>query len=476
MTRRLACATRKHVTLSKFDLNGKTAYELLGPDGRSIEAFSIFNNVLMAEPFNTRRRYCLSLADFYDYFFEAGTYLQSLRNSEGLAKSQLLEIIETWRDYQVYGADSGSELVRAINLSLPSPRVGQSTADNKHAALGRFLKLSEKIRQDSLSLSKVNIMRTDIDVTPLLSDFGKHVRITGNVRSVMIKNSMLASVIAGGPQTKSAPIFHNLEISKFDKRRTFPLDSLDRFINELPSYRDKAIYELYAASGCRASEGLQLLWEDVNIAAGTVRLVDPATRPNHPSYLALTHSQRQKLSWKGRHTEMTLLIEPFVSKFFEFLEIYHREEYYPHGRHGFVFQSLKTGYEGQPYFATDYKTRQEVFKKAAKAIDLPVQVDGPHSLRHAYGTYLLNYLPISENEYGMPIGLVRLAMGHETIKSTSVYAMADEDLLQLKLQLANSNVFDMGGAKSVRELKLGAIRAQMKELQEVERKIMLGLA
>ena len=52
---------RKHVTLIRYEKSGKTCFELLGPSGQPIEAFSIFNSELKKK-FNTRLRYCMSLS------------------------------------------------------------------------------------------------------------------------------------------------------------------------------------------------------------------------------------------------------------------------------------------------------------------------------------------------------------------------------------------------------------------------------
>ena len=409
------------------------------------------------------------LADFYDYYFEAGICRLSSSENSVLVKSQLVEIIDCWRDYQVYGSDSGNEFVRAISIALPSPRVTQRTANNKLAALGRFLIMSERIRRDSLNLSRLNIRKADVDVTPLLNDFGNHVVFTAAIRSAMVKNSMLSAVLANGQENRLPSVFASEKIVPFDQRCVFPLESFQKFVDALPSHRDKALYALYAASGCRASEGLQVLWDDIDIDAGTVQLVNPDSRANNPSYLALALGDREKLVWKGRHTQDTLLIEPFASMFFEYLEIYHREEYYPHGQHRFVFQILRSPGKGRPYFATDSKTRQEVFNTAASKSRLPEYVRGPHSLRHAYGRYLRNYIPISENKYGMPLGYVRIAMGHVSIKSTEKYALVDEDLLNLQIENANSNVYENGVARSVRFLKLNAVQAQIEKLKKIER-------
>jgi integrase len=255
----------------------------------------------------------------------------------------------------------------------------------------------------------------------------------------------------------------------YEDSRAFPYDKVIELIDDMPSFREKTYYSLLAASGCRGHEGEQiLLYDDINIADRSVRLVDPRSRPSHASYIALTPIERSQLSWKGRTSDVTLLIEPFASIFFESLEKYLEHEYLPHGKHNFLFQTLQGENFGRPRFLSDKGEALKRFHRICKRIgvQLPPRT-GPHSLRHMYGTYLLNYFPRSSGDYGLPIWMVQQLMGHKDIESTQKYARTDKDLLQLEIEHANRVIFSKGTPKTLIELKLGALEAQVQRTRQL---------
>lgn len=456
---------RRHVSLGSLTKHGKRTFELIGPDGRQIRAFAVFADSLLREKPNTRKSYCSSLADFYDYYFEACHCFAQAGKSAVLSRGDLMDVVDSWREYLVMGADSGHELACDVDSSLPSPRVLHGTADTKYAALSRFLKLSEKWRKDSVALASLGFNEGVADPLPLLTDFGRHVAIGSYKRSAILKSSVISGVVAGGPVSIDQPLFPTVEKYDFDRRNIFPHDSFDEFCGALHSTRDKAIYSLEAACGCRSSEGLQILWEDVDFEKRTVKLVDPSKRPNHPSYLSLSFSEREKLSWKGRATESTFLIEPFVSHFFDYLEEYHRNEYIPHGHHDFVFQILKGKTKGAPYFTTGPKTREQVFKRTRANIGLSEFITGPHSFRHAFATYVLNYCPMADGSFGVPLTTVQFMLGQDDIKSTKKYAVRDSDLLSFNLLFANTVTYNGSHNVKQTELKIAAIDAEIHKLE-----------
>jgi integrase len=100
---------------------------------------------------------------------------------------------------------------------------------------------------------------------------------------------MVAGVVhSRGDAVRAAKIYKIPQFQQYDPSSAFPLESARAFIECLPTYRDKAVYSLYAASGCRSNECLQILLEDVKIdpkdpSKNRVLLVDPKRRRNHPS-------------------------------------------------------------------------------------------------------------------------------------------------------------------------------------------------
>lgn len=122
----------------------------------------------------------------------------------------------------------------------------------------------------------------------------------------------------------------------------FPLDKITELIDAAPTYRDKSLYALLAASGIRGSEGLQLRPEDINIEKREVYINNPFKRLN----AGLLEREYEMLKWKGRNNPETFLIEPYASIFFNALSDYFRYEYIPNQGHPFIFKLCMEKIEG----------------------------------------------------------------------------------------------------------------------------------
>lgn len=456
----------KNVTLLPDWKNGKRTWKLLGPTGVPNESFSIFaNSISRTKSKNTLDNYCRHLAQFFDYLFEASMALHLLGRDTLLTSGALLDIIEAYDEYLVYGEDSGNEVSKIVASTMPSPRNTRLTSALKHAPLRTFLKLSDKIHKQTLELVNAGLLHRQEEPTPLVNMENLRAPPSVPQRQALLGNSMLAGVVAGGSKlVRSAIVPTVTPQAAFDNGRAFPLDRIEEFIKALPSHRDKAFYSLLAASGCRTHEALQLLFNDIDIERREVHLIDPATRPNCRCYLYLTPDERYSLAWKGRTTQKTLLIEPFASIFFDELASYLQKEYVPHGLHRFVFQYRHKLLRGRPFFLSDSDSRLELFHKTVSACGIEQGIHGPHSLRHAYGTYLLNYFPRIDGSHGLDIGVVQQVMGHADLKSTQKYARHDQELIELELRFANAMVFGRGFTKSIVEMKIDALNSQVLKL------------
>ena len=458
----------KNVTLLEAEKDGKATWRLLGPTGLPLESFTAFaDSLLRRHPFNTRASYSRHLAEFFDYLFEATAALQVACPDQRPTRAIIKEVLEAYDDYLVFGPASGNHLATLVDSSKPSPRILPTTSALMHAPVRKFLRLSEQLRLEMGELTLHGLRHDIVDPQPLLPDLNDVMPVSPGQRQAMAATSMLAGVISGGPKFLRSTTLPTISPQvAYKDSRAFPFDAIVDFIDQLPTFRDKALYSFLAASGCRIHEGLQLLHEDIDVEAGTVALRSPPLRASHPSYLSLLPAERDRLAWKGRTTDLTLLIEPFVSLFFTHLEQYLKTEYTPHGLHRFVFQYLRKGYVGRPYFLSTATSRLETFKRAAAAVGLQEVVHGPHSLRHAYGTYLLNYFPRPNGEYGLPVPLVQQLMGHANVKSTLKYARYDQDLMRLELQHANAMIFNGAAPKSILQLKLEALEFQVHQLRQ----------
>ncbi|MFL9905871.1 tyrosine-type recombinase/integrase [Paraburkholderia sp. RL17-337-BIB-A] len=455
----------KHVSLRRRQAGGRTTWQLLGPDGLPIAAFAAFAESLRNSPPNTRESYCRHLAEFFNYLIEVMAYHGQ---GQPLTKLQLADALEAYGEYLLLGTDASHPIAQAVAVSLPPGVNATSSLIPKKAALRRFLKLSETVRKELAELATVYNNRIVVAETSLLPGLGQKRQLQPQEVKAMRAHSMLAGVVSGGPQLIECVVLGDAtEIVDYDESRAFPYDKVMDLIDAMPTERDKSIYSLLAASGCRTHEGLQtLLSDDVDVEEGTVHLVDPKTRPGHPSYRALSPSQRESLAWKGRTTDLTLLIEPFASVFFESLQRYLEREYIAHGRHDFLFQFLKGQQRGLPYFLSAPSSRLDVFQGACGRVGVSLpRGTGPHSLRHMYGTYVLNYFPRSNGDYGLPVPIVQQLLGHSDVKSTLKYARFDKDLRKLEIQHANRVLFRNGTPKKLLELKLEALEAQMAKVR-----------
>lgn len=456
----------KNVSLLDSVKDGQATWRLLGPNGQRLESFNAFaDSLLRRHPFNTRLTYSRHLAYFFDYLFEAAAALDTAAPGQKFTSALLRQVIEAYDAYLVFGSSSGNEIARLVDSSRPSPKHSATTSAAMHAPVRKFLKVSEALRLEMEELTQEGLRSDVIDPQPLLPGTSTVIPVSWPQRRAMAASSMIAGVISGGPKFLHSAILPTISPQvAYQDSRAFPYDAICDFIGKLPTYRDKAFYAFLAASGCRSHEGLQLLMDDINIDEREVVLRDPFLRPNHPSYLALQPKERDRLAWKGRTTESTLLIEPFAQMFFANLEQYLRMEYIPHGLHRFVFQYLRAGKEGRPYFLSAAKSRLEIFKRAATSVGVAERVHGPHSLRHSYGTYLLNYFPRVNGDYGLPLALVQHLMGHAEVKHTMKYAQQDKELLRMELQHANAMVFNGMQPKPLLQLKLEALNAQVRKL------------
>lgn len=454
----------KNTSLVQTISSGKLSWRLLGPSGEPIHAFDTFARTLQRHSINTRTNYCRWVAEFLDYLLTASACLPS-GNSGGVSQADLVDAIEAYDEYLVLGPNSGNEIARRIDEVVSSPLISRRSSASKHAAIRRFLKLSDRIRSQILEVRRNAGEQPICDTPPLIPRINTRVEINNNQKKALATNSVLAGVISGGAKLIEARILptHAPDIS-YDDQRAFPQDKVGELLGNLRTYRDRALYAFCAASGCRVSEALQLLWEDVDAKSANVKLVDPASRPNCESYLSLSLSERDCLVWKGRSTSLTLLIEPFSSMFFGYLSEYLKKEYVPHGVHDFVFQYHLSSRVGAPYFLAAASSRNEIFNKAVRACGVS-GVQGPHSLRHMYGTYLLNYFPRRDGSFGLPIGIVQKLMGHRHVKDTAKYAKHDRDMLLADLKHAGELIYENGEVKSLIELKRLALLAKVTEIE-----------
>lgn len=464
----------KNFILVEAPLTSEAKYLLLHLDpglpdnAREFEPFSHYTTWLARRGYahNTAKLYSEHVGRFIDYVYEA-----SKTQFPADVEVTIQTIIYSYQAYLLFGKNATNPIARKLAESLGKEKL---TSHNS---------LSQTIESSIRWFLQVSEARNNIVPDQLFSPFYLNRTEYRSQRELSAQkaNSWLAAVIRDSlnsalPKRKKDKLFPQAKRRerKNDKQPfktiAFPIErSVDLVRQAKPSrsktfYRDMTFYALLAATGARTSEALQLRMPDIDSDEFAVFLRDPFARKTP----GITEEEYELLSWKGRETELTYMIEPFAGIFWENLEKYLTLEYNSSVSHDFVFQSS----DGRPFFASDRSSRDKTFKQYAKTSGLPdVTGISPHSLRHMYGTYTLNYMPVPDHSVpGLPITYVKILMGHSSITSTIKYAKHDTDIVEAYLQHANQYVTQRG-EDSLRTIRQEFHSRQLEILMEEANRI-----
>lgn len=399
-----------------------------------------------------------AVAGFIDYLVEAtkwsreGGDLDSLTIEFGLTERNgpagalagpvLVELIRIYPKVLAGGANSQDPVVAVLAQRL-GRRAGARQSQRVHiAAINHYLALSEDfvLRMQQSGLSEVNGLPL-IPQGQLFPQIGESYELSRFERFAMSSRSMLAGVTAGGPKLKrlaglTPVVVDDDDDEHFDYDSAFPLESAPDLIKTgFLSHRDKALYCLLMASGIRISEALALTWHDIDCVNRKVFVRNPRAKHLDNVYLGyFTVEERRKLPWKGRTHSQTLLIESFATEFWKQLGFYMEKESLVVGDHPFVFQDLKGSNVGSPLLLSDHSNLRKSFKDACARCGID-DCYSPHSLRHMYGVYCLNYWPKGDGTYGLPPDTVQQLMGHAYRDSTMNYAKLDILILEAEQKI-----------------------------------------
>lgn len=447
----------KHFILVEAPLTTEENYLLLHLDPylpdecREFKPFSHYSLWLARRGYapNTEKLYAEHVGRFIDYVYEAA-HTQFPVDIELTTET----IIYSYQAYLLFGKGASNPIASTLAESLGKEKLTShnSLAQTIESSIYWFLKV----------LEAKNSIAPDQLFSPFYLNRAEY-RSQSEVSAHKAK-SWLAAVISDSlksvlPKEKKGRLFPQAKRRdrKNDKQGfktiAYPIErSVDMVRQPKPRrsktfYRDMTFYALLAATGARSSEALQIRMPDIDADTFAVFLRDPFARKT----LGITESEYKLLSWKGRDTELTYMIEPFAKIFWESLEKYLALEYNSSVDHDFVFQNS----DARPFFASDRSSRDKTFKKyAQKAGLMDVSGISPHSLRHMYGTYTLNYMPVpGQSTPGFPITYVKILMGHSSVTSTMKYAKHDTDIIEAYLQHANQYVTQRGedSLRTIRE-------------------------
>lgn len=384
---------------------------------------------------HTIEQYSGHVARFLDFVYEAVKFED--RNND------FQVLISSYKSYLLFGKSSEDTL--AVNVAY---QLGRSRA----ASVESITMGIENAISGFIDFQTVKSSSIDGDNLFLKYYLTERVRTHKEIKNIRDKDWLAGTIrknLSAARKTHGKKLFpgasrksnRNIKVNKSYKTKAYPLESVVDLLNHNPKRqttshtRNQCIHSLLSASGMRTSECLQLRIKDIDFTNFKIYIRSPF----EDVISGITEEEFAFLSWKGRATEETFLIEPFATRFWVLLKKYIAEAYNSSVNHDFIFQKSN----GRPFFTTDRASRIKTFKRIAKESGLDT-TDGisPHSLRHMYGTYVLNYLPIDgghgQIKYGLPLSFVKILMGHQSIESTERYAVRDSKVADFYLKVANN--------------------------------------
>ncbi|WP_349987557.1 site-specific integrase [Pseudomonas alloputida] len=442
---------------------GKRTYRLICADAALASFFDDWAMGLANQKqFNTVKAYSngvkVLLIFVYEFGFQRG----------GLTAEVLAEALGSFENYLVFGKASSDKTVSAVAKVIGERNLGSASVALYITAANNYIEASETYRLSLKEFVKAGYV-DEVLVSSIPITATEYARPLPGARAALKANSWLAGCIQGGARkirrarllsaSTRPEVVYTDEFGGDDT--IFPIDKCAELIASAPCLRDKLLWSVLAATGCRISEALTLLVGDVRIGEKSkkVFIFDPKGRVDMLSRF-MTDKQIARLSHKGRKTPDTYLIEPFASTFWRTLDEYVAEqralEAARHSpvNHHFLFRNLE---DGSP-IVSSYQAVWERFNAAAKK--LTGRSYGFHSLRHMYGYYLANHCPnpFRPSTFGFELSFIRDAMGHASTRTTAKYAKKDGAMLEAAMSAMN--------LLRIRDSEFSVLNVQIRHLQQ----------
>jgi integrase len=415
---------------------------LIRDDEHQVEAYSAFEALLISKgyAFSTRKRYSEAVARFLDYLTECGAF------NTAVTAAELDKAVENYPSFLDHPEDHQDGKLQSYARKIGFRGLAPSAFSPTLAAVNLFLTL---LQDNANEMAEVSPDPTQqlfpsftieaINGVEILSSFEKR-----NLR----ERSVLAAVVRmhkvlKRPRGLRKPSRLNPPQADLE-RLDFPLEYMGKLVDAANSWRDRVLWLGQAAAGLRKSEMLNLQISDVDPETQKLWVFDP-------EYVRFGRQlpKDMVLRFKGRTMSETCLFEPLKTAFFEALGRYLREEYIPGCGHNFLLQRLDSRHPGQPLARVSDTALNQAFKAAVQRAGVPPPPNKPdyvwtsHSLRHAYGVFMLNHIPI-QGGFGLRLNEVKTLMGHRDIASTQHYARTDREILRAKLQMADMFIMESG--------------------------------
>lgn len=422
---------------SKIELkqNNKNYWKLYKLNGTEVIPFSEWCLFVQNKyKYTTRDKYAQVVAKFLDYLVEANIFEQSVTRIE------LKESIDNYKLLLHVGKSVTEPKLKKIAEELNFNKIAPASWANNISAINSFLKFVFEIEEDEREYWSIKHgVNIPIEFKEVLPELNRITILTKFQKEAIKQKSFLANVCRKvGEITVSAGIKVDINVkSNIDlKRLDFPAIELPKLLSNTSCYRDRAIYSLLAGTGIRSSEALSLKWDLIDIPNQKVFIEDPQS-----IYSSDQMTDLEKIKFKGRATSLTFFIPELRHIFFQALYEYQLKEAIFPCNHDYVFQYLVGQERGKPYYTVSRQGFIKEFKKTAKRANIKSPSFDkkyewtPHSLRHFYGVYMLNYIPL-ENKFGFSIEEVQRMMGHKTVTVTQQYARKSIEYICTQLEYA----------------------------------------
>ena len=412
-------------------------FSLIDNAGNSVQAFDLFVDRMCRDGLQaaTVETYSNHVASFLEFLTEAKVF------GFPCSETEMLDTIKKYLPARLAGANARSNSYNISRQILGQKKLTRTSAKNHAAAINKFLFESD---QYALHIQQIeNWEAGAAEKTPKqLFQTSTRKRSSAEITRIY-QSSMMINVMKHHPTITAEKVLKvRGKNNSTNQDKDFPPEHILLLLDSATCARDEALWALQAGTGLRPHEAILLEVDQIDFDRRAVAAVDPHNR-RYASQMPDHYFAR----WKGRALSETYFIPLLRDRFFKALERYFRTEYMPHPNESFVFQSIKGGHK--PYVEVSDTSRIKSFKRTCLRVQKKLPKGSanlteltPHSLRHFYGTYLLNYVPVGNDNFGLRPNEVQKLMGHEKLETTMKYAKQDKLALDAKIMLMNTQAMN----------------------------------
>lgn len=184
---------------------------------------------------------------------------------------------------------------------------------------------------------------------------------------------MMEEKIRRNPMLK----IRSFKLDRKSMRHAMPLEDVERIRSVLKTPKEKAIFEFYISSGCRLTEGLEVMVNQINFNDRSI----------------VVHGKGNKSRTVYFSVRAKLMMQEYLND--------------RKGGEALFSEARK------PYGPMTDRAIQRIVRELGERANIPYHVH-PHLLRHTFATNALNA--------GMDISVIQRLLGHENLSTTQIYA------------------------------------------------------